>query len=62
MRLKRLKPDEEEHDVSLCAATRCNKPSDIIISTSRPAYGLCDEHWLQKCEEEDTTEEPITGA
>ena len=53
LRLKRLKPDEEEYDIYLCAAVRCSNQSDVIINTSPPMYGLCTEHWDQRCEEEE---------
>lgn len=52
LRLKRLKPDEE-YDIYLCAAVKCKNQSDIIIDISPPMYGLCTEHWNQRCEEKE---------
>lgn len=53
-KLKLKKPDPEEgYDIYRCAVVKCKKESTIIIDTSPPMYGLCDEHWEQRCEEKD---------
>ena len=46
MKLRTPLPDPDH-----CAATGCPDQSDIIIATGPDDYGLCDRHWVRRCED-----------